>query len=128
MIIGSCFTGKFLDHDYQTIKQEMIRTLESDPEKYPSGMTPADVTKEEYFPIERARLRTMPYYLALFIACTIGYGWCLHQKVSIAGPLILQIASTSECCLCHSRYTDFTFDYSRICIPVGHEHDPDFDH
>lgn len=45
------------------------------------------------FPIERARLRTIPTSLGIYIACLVGYGWCLQAKVNIAGPLVLQIIS-----------------------------------
>jgi prepilin signal peptidase PulO-like enzyme (type II secretory pathway) len=92
MLFGSLLTGKFLDRDYQTIKNEMMRKAEADGEK---GMRPEDVTKEENFPIERARLRTTPIYLAVFVAATVGYGWCLQKNVNLAVPLILQIISES---------------------------------
>ncbi|THH19063.1 hypothetical protein EW146_g2038 [Bondarzewia mesenterica] len=88
MVFGSVFTGRFLDRDYAAIKNKMIKQAQSDPEK---KIDVKDVTKDEYFPIEVARLRTMPVYVFAFVACIIGYGWCLQAKVSIAGPLILQI-------------------------------------
>jgi MFS family permease len=93
MVFGSLFSGRFLDRDYQAIKKEMIRKAEEDGEK---GIRPEDVTREENFPIERARLRTTPMYLALFVATTIGYGWCLQKNVNLAVPLILQIISGSQ--------------------------------
>ena len=92
MLFGSLLTGKALDRDYQMIKNEMIRKAEADDEK---GMRPEDVTKEENFPIERARLRTAPVYLAVFVIATVGYGWCLQSKVNLAVSLILQIISES---------------------------------
>lgn len=58
-----------------------------------AGVSPEDATKEENFPIERARLRRMPVYLALFAVATIGYGWCMQGNINLAGPLILQIIS-----------------------------------
>lgn len=90
MLFGSLLTGKFLDRDYQSIKKQMIRKAEADREK---GMRPEDVTKEENFPIEHARLRTTPIYLAVFVSATLGYGWCLQKNVNLAVPLILQIIS-----------------------------------
>ena len=91
MVFGSVITGRFLDRDYAAIKNIMIKKAQSDPEK----RDVKDVTKDENFPIEMARLRTMPIYVAAFVACTIGYGWCLKARVSLAGPLILQIISES---------------------------------
>ncbi|EMD39625.1 hypothetical protein CERSUDRAFT_63234 [Gelatoporia subvermispora B] len=86
MLIGGVVTGKLLDWDYERIKQKLIaQALSEGYEK----MRPEDVTKDEHFPIEQARLRTMPLYFAVSLASCIGYGWCLDQKVSIAGPLVL---------------------------------------
>ncbi|EGO05326.1 hypothetical protein SERLA73DRAFT_157893 [Serpula lacrymans var. lacrymans S7.3] len=88
MMFGSIFMGRFLDRDYKSMKNQMIRKAEADPEH---RINPEDVTMDEHFPIEMARLRTIPIYLVIFAACTIGYGWCLQERVNLAGPLILQI-------------------------------------
>ncbi|OCH87253.1 MFS general substrate transporter, partial [Obba rivulosa] len=87
MLMGGVVTGRLLDHDYKQIKQNLRDRAQN--EIGTEKVTPEDVTREEYFPIERARLRTMPIYFAVFVAASIGYGWCLDQKVSIAGPLVL---------------------------------------
>ncbi|KAF8898987.1 MFS general substrate transporter [Infundibulicybe gibba] len=68
MILGSCIIGKFLDWEFQTIKNQL----------HPG---PTD-----------ARLRSLPFFMTLSALCCAGYGWCLEKRVSIAGPLILQIA------------------------------------
>jgi len=87
MLIGGVVTGRFLDWDYNRIKQKMIeRAMSGDNAE---KMRPEDVTREESFPIEKARLRTMPIYFVIYVASCVGYGWCLDAKVSIAGPLIL---------------------------------------
>jgi len=90
MLFGSLLTGKFLDRDYESIKTQMIRVAEADSEK---GVRPEDVTREENFPIEHARLRAAPIYLSAFVFATLGYGWCLQKNVNMAVPLILQIIS-----------------------------------
>lgn len=41
------------------------------------------------FPIERARLEVALPTILLGSACTIGFGWTLHYKTNLAGPLIL---------------------------------------
>ena len=91
MLVGGIVIGKLLDADYQRSKRKTLRRLEQDPEK---NFATDDVTKEN-FPIEYARLRTMPVYFGIFVVATIGYGWCLHANVSLAGPLVLQIISKS---------------------------------
>ncbi len=92
MLFGSCFTGRILDKEYRKAKENLEQKCRDDPE---STMKPEDVTKDENFPIEYARLRTMPIYYVLFVVACIAYGWCLDRKVNIAGPLILQILSNS---------------------------------
>ncbi|KAI0931697.1 hypothetical protein AcV5_004875 [Taiwanofungus camphoratus] len=90
MLIGGVITGRLLDKEYRRVKEEVIRMQEkeTDAEK---RIRPEDVTKDENFPIERARLRLMPVYFGVFVAACIGYGWCLDKGTNIAGPLILQI-------------------------------------
>ncbi|KZT75004.1 MFS general substrate transporter [Daedalea quercina L-15889] len=90
MFVGGIVTGKIIDREYRRVKDKMIAAIEKepDPEK---RLRPEDVTKEEHFPIEKARLRLMPFYLGLFVAMSIVYGWLLDAKVNIAGPLIVQI-------------------------------------
>jgi len=78
--IGSVVTGKLLDWDFQRMKKIYI----SPQEKSESGELADD------FPVEKARLRLMPYYMIVLVAAGMGYGWCLEKKVHIAVPLILQ--------------------------------------
>ncbi|KAL7285431.1 hypothetical protein ACG7TL_000528 [Trametes sanguinea] len=94
MLVGGVVNGKILDHDYQRVKRKLIRQVEADPE---SKIRPEDVTKEENFPIEYARLRLVPLFFGLYVAACIGYGWCLQAGVNIAGPLILQIVIGWTC-------------------------------
>ncbi|KAF7793391.1 hypothetical protein EIP86_004503 [Pleurotus ostreatoroseus] len=88
MVFGSWITGLVLDRDYKNIKAKLERRCKEDPE---CKIAPEDVTKDENFPIEYARFRTMPFYFVVYVAACIGYGWCLDAKVNIAGPLILTI-------------------------------------
>ncbi|KAI0735015.1 MFS general substrate transporter [Earliella scabrosa] len=88
MLVGGVVNGEMLDWDYQRVKRKMLRQLERDTEK---KISPEDVTKEENFPIEYARLRLTPFMFVAYSAACIGYGWCLQAKVSLAGPLILQV-------------------------------------
>jgi hypothetical protein len=94
MVFGSMVTGRLLDRDYSVTREKMVRARMWDMEKHPEeDEVRKEVVKEEIFPIEVARLRSSPIYLAIVIACVVGYGWCLDKRVSIAGPLILQFIS-----------------------------------
>ncbi|KAI0094287.1 MFS general substrate transporter [Irpex rosettiformis] len=88
MAFGSVMGGRALDKDYRRIKRKLEEKARSHPE---CGILSQDVTKDENFPLEYARLRMVPLYYAVYVATVIGYGWCLDKKVNIAGPLILQI-------------------------------------
>ncbi|KAJ7162202.1 hypothetical protein C8R46DRAFT_1222345 [Mycena filopes] len=86
MILGSLFCGKLLDWDYQRVRLSLAA----------QGLTPALVGEkkglpDDSFPIEKARMRLMPVFLAMFVAICVAYGWCVEKRTSIAGPLILLI-------------------------------------
>ncbi|KAA1468010.1 MFS general substrate transporter [Dentipellis sp. KUC8613] len=87
MAVGSLVTGKMLDREYRALEDKMIKQGKFDPEK---KMSARDRAKDSGFPLEVARLRTMPVFMVLYLGCMVGYGWCLKAQVSIAGPLILQ--------------------------------------
>lgn len=55
-IIGTIFTGKFLDFDYHRIKHHYTGRIEG-------------------FPLERARLRTIWLWSVLQCASTVVFGW-----------------------------------------------------
>jgi hypothetical protein len=112
MAIGSVIGGKSLDWDYQRIKRKLEQQAQNDPE---SKIRPEDVTKEENFPVEYARFRTIPVYSLIYIASCIGYGWCLDKKVNLAGPLIIQIISE-----CLRRFSSQDSVILRVYILVGY--------
>lgn len=100
MIVGSISTGKVLDRDYQMIKKQLIDVRSRDHPEGNAGLdVEKEVVKEENYPIERARLRSMPIYLVFFAATTISYGWAIHQGAHISIPLILLFVG--EFCLSH---------------------------
>lgn len=74
MIIGSTVVGKLLDWDYVRIRARL-------------GLEDSSLD----FPKEYARLRLMPVHLVLFVAATVGWGWCIEARTHIAAPLMLQV-------------------------------------
>ncbi|KAG1864777.1 major facilitator superfamily domain-containing protein [Suillus subalutaceus] len=87
MTISTVLSGKMLDADFQRTKNRLVKKAEEDPEK---RIRPEDVTREENFPVERARLRMIPIFTAIFVLTCGGYGWSLQRETNIAVPLILQ--------------------------------------
>ncbi|GAA5926950.1 MFS transporter [Sporobolomyces koalae] len=49
-----------------------------------------DLNDLSEFPIEQARLRSLPYYFAALICSNIAYGWFVNFSVHLAAPLIMQ--------------------------------------
>jgi len=121
MLLGGVITGKLLDRDHLRIKNKLIMEAEAIPEK---GMSPLEITDESNFPIEKARLRTSPIYLAVSVASCIGYGWTMHRKVHIAVPLLLHFI-----CKLHRSLAVLTLKTfnSRLLVGCNNEHDTDVD-
>ncbi|KAF0322283.1 major facilitator superfamily transporter [Colletotrichum asianum] len=98
-IIGSAIAGKLMTRDYKAIEEayKASHNMEKS-EKLTAKNMPAD------FPIERARLRRLPWVVVIFIASTGAYGVSLNfpSATSLTGwiavPLTLQffIAATSN--------------------------------
>jgi hypothetical protein len=87
-IIGGLVTGKLLDRDYRLMKEKITREASANAE---DPACPDDVAKDDNFPIEKARMRVVPFQLIAYTLCCAGYGWCLEKKVNLAAPLVLQI-------------------------------------
>lgn len=86
-LLSSFTSGWVMDRDYRIVTKQLANEGGTvvDPKNKPK-----DMNDLRAFPIEHARLRSAPYPFIVFCACTIGYGWSLESKVSIAIPLILQ--------------------------------------
>lgn len=104
MMAGSVAVGRFLDWEYGRVGRALGKKKKTDNNegKEAIGAVSDNAGRgdrrkevEAGFPIEKARLRTMPFILMTFIACVVGYGWCLQAKINMAGPLLLQIVGTS---------------------------------
>ncbi|KAF9478846.1 MFS general substrate transporter [Pholiota conissans] len=85
-VFGSWSSGRILDMEYRTFR----RRAERDFMRRGEGDEGFDIAKEENFPLEKARLRLMPYYICAIAALCAGYGWVIEKKVHIAVPLIMQ--------------------------------------
>ncbi|KAI0147175.1 major facilitator superfamily domain-containing protein [Xylariaceae sp. FL1272] len=80
MILGSTINGKLLDYDLARIKKRRTKSCN---DSYAGS--DADLS------IEYARLRMIPILLIVFVASTVGWGWCIEKGGSVAGPLVLQV-------------------------------------
>ncbi|KAI0018938.1 major facilitator superfamily domain-containing protein [Xylariomycetidae sp. FL0641] len=73
MCVGSFVTGKILDREYTRIKRQRD-----------------DRSDSSQFPIEYARLRTMPVHLLILVAAQMGWGIAIGKGAPLAVPLVLQ--------------------------------------
>ncbi|KAK7001277.1 major facilitator superfamily domain-containing protein [Favolaschia claudopus] len=81
-LVGSWFCGRLLDWDYQRLR---LALKEPNVEQVDEASGKVD----DSFPIEKARLRLLPTFLAFYVVSCIGYGWCIDKRTHMSGPLIL---------------------------------------
>ncbi|KAK7018867.1 MFS general substrate transporter [Favolaschia claudopus] len=81
-LLGSWVCGRLLDWDYQRLRLAL-----RDPNVEQVDETSGKV--DDSFPIEKARLRLLPTFLAFFVVSCIGYGWGIDKRTHISGPLVL---------------------------------------
>ncbi|KAI4226530.1 MAG: hypothetical protein L6R40_008285 [Gallowayella cf. fulva] len=73
--VASFLVGKVMDHDYRVT----------------AAIVGFDIDKSRgddlaKFPIEKARLRSIWYFVTISTACTIGYGWALQARTVCLQP------------------------------------------
>ncbi|KAI6103686.1 hypothetical protein EV401DRAFT_705346 [Pisolithus croceorrhizus] len=82
--------GKIMDRNYRLLKEKLVRE---------PGLLQADQDPAKRLPLKKTsrlkgKIQDRTHPTLDRVACCAGYGWCLHQKVNIAVPLVLQFA----CC------------------------------
>ncbi|GAA5956983.1 hypothetical protein JCM21900_006723 [Sporobolomyces salmonicolor] len=95
-LLASFLNGPRMTADYKAVAMQVEK--EKEMKRAEAGIDAATEEKERKkdlndlstFPIEKARLRSLPYYFAVLIACSIVYGWVLDKGVHLSVPLIMQ--------------------------------------
>ncbi|GAQ47524.1 hypothetical protein AtubIFM56815_003849 [Aspergillus tubingensis] len=84
-MIGTLVTGKILDADYRRVKARYEASLDAE-----QGEDTTAATREENFPLEKARLRLVPIFSILQCLSIILFGWTINysRKVHIAVPIV----------------------------------------
>jgi len=103
MLLGNVVTGRLLDRDFRSTRQNVERTRRRNVEAGNSGsvsgtpevtdprkMNPNDLLN---FPIEHARLRSQPIYAIVFWSSTVTYGWLLQYRQPLAAAFVFQFIS-----------------------------------
>lgn len=88
-IIGTLLTGRILDADYRRVKQN-YDTRHSPDSPTNDLVEPTSKADDEDFPIEKARLRLVPFFALLQCMSILLFGWTINfpTKVHIAIPII----------------------------------------
>ncbi|GAA5840005.1 hypothetical protein JCM11251_006585 [Rhodosporidiobolus azoricus] len=101
-IVASFVSGPRMTADYKIVKDqvEKKRREEGFSAEEEEAERNKDLNDLSAFPIEHARLRSMPIWLTAQVASTIVYGWLLDKGVHLSAPLIMQfIIGLSVTCL-----------------------------
>jgi hypothetical protein len=91
--IGATVCGRLIDVEYRRFRTSWIQRQREEGKSDPSPQLDKKVVDETAFPIERARLRLVPFFLFPFLTCVAVYGWCLQKNVHISLPLVFQFIS-----------------------------------
>ncbi|KAK0466462.1 MFS general substrate transporter [Desarmillaria tabescens] len=86
MVIGSSVLGRVLDQEYGRLQRSVVAV------QAPGNTEKSETGIDDNFPIEKARLRLVPFSMLIFAACCAGYGWSVQEHTNLAGPLLLQVA------------------------------------
>ncbi|KAK0484927.1 major facilitator superfamily domain-containing protein [Armillaria novae-zelandiae] len=91
LIFGAIGNGRLLDFDYRRARDKILRSAQ---DKTINESVPQN---RNTFPLESVRLQWAPYFVIMYAACVIGWGWCVEKSVLLVGPLILQVALGFSC-------------------------------
>ncbi|KAI8632499.1 MFS general substrate transporter [Xylariaceae sp. FL1651] len=90
-IIGTLITGKILDADYRRVKAKYeSRMPDNGPETESEHLSQPPHHDNAIFPLEKARLRLVPFLALLQCASILVFGWTIQysQRVHIAVPIV----------------------------------------
>ncbi|KAI0104761.1 MFS general substrate transporter [Nemania sp. FL0031] len=87
-IIGTLVTGRLLDAEYMRVKAK--HEASSPGHELETGSTDSPDTQHDDpdFPLEKARLRLLPFLALLQCASIVAFGWTVQYRVHIAVPII----------------------------------------
>ncbi|KAI5477719.1 MFS transporter [Pseudohyphozyma bogoriensis] len=94
-IVAALVNGPTMNRDYRIVKQQveqarLAQSVEAGDETTEKKRRKAKTEDLSNFPIEKARLRSLPWFYGVLCASTITYGWTLDKGVYLAVPLICQ--------------------------------------
>ncbi|KAI0156466.1 putative major facilitator superfamily transporter [Xylariaceae sp. FL1272] len=98
-LASSYAVGKIIDYDYRSTAKALGLTINKEAGDNLST-----------FPLEKARIRSLWYFIIISIASTIAYGWVVAMRVHLSVALTLQflcgLATTGVFNICLTLYID----------------------
>ncbi|GAA6025940.1 hypothetical protein JCM11491_005120 [Sporobolomyces phaffii] len=91
-----CLMATFVNGPRMTRDYKYVKRREDEKKKEAAaggGICEAkvkDLNDLSTFPIEQARLRSLPYYFVALVCSTIAYGWFVNYGLHLSAPLIMQ--------------------------------------
>jgi MFS family permease len=86
---GTLITGRILDADFRRVKAQYDAEASSDPEQSNPNR---DRDREDNFPLEKARLRLIPFFSLAQCLSILLFGWTIQYPNTV--PLAIPIIST----------------------------------
>ncbi|KAE8152780.1 MFS multidrug transporter [Aspergillus avenaceus] len=84
-MVGTLITGKILDADYRRVKVKYEESFDNE-----QGNESTEASREQGFPLEKARLRLVPIFSVLQCLSIMLFGWTIQypDRVHIAVPIV----------------------------------------
>ncbi|KAL2838324.1 major facilitator superfamily domain-containing protein, partial [Aspergillus pseudodeflectus] len=86
---GTLITGRILDADFRRVKTQYDAEASSEPEQSNSNR---DRDREDNFPLEKARLRLIPFFSLTQCLSILLFGWTIQYPNTV--PLAIPLIST----------------------------------
>ena len=109
LCVDSVGIGKVLNWDYrQTAKEEGITINEEEGDDL------------SVFPVEKARIRSVWYFIVGAISATIGFGWSIEAQVHLSCALVM----TAVCGVSFtgvfnvSKVSSFAISHPQLLLPI----------
>ncbi|KAI5480269.1 MFS transporter [Pseudohyphozyma bogoriensis] len=104
---AAVISGRTLDRDYKIVKRQLEEKRAAEGERVKEEKDANALTN---FPIEHARLRSLPAFVVLLTAAILVNGWTLEKGVHIAAPLVAQFFVGMSVTICFNVATTLLVD------------------
>jgi len=87
-MLASVLARQVFDRDFRIVAAHLAANAKTFEEKQIPKRR-QDIRDLTYFPIEKARMRSLPFFFVIFGATSFTYGWLVQYRVHLAVPLVV---------------------------------------